>query len=192
MSLSELEPSEVWRDTWARLVRATHDHRHAFRQPVVATHCPRLGVHARTVVLRHAEPKDAQLTLYTDGRSGKLEALRLEPSLSWCFYDGRQRIQVRAMSRATVHVGDAVAYAAWEQQGTAARALYAVEPAPATRLAAGESPTFREGDDAGFESFAVVVCAVGELDWLHLGRTAHRRIRFEPGHGGWQGARIVP
>ena len=190
--MSELEPSEVWRDTWARLVRATRHRRHAFRHPVVATHCPRLGVRARTVVLRDAEPRDARLTLYTDCRSGKLEALEIEPSLSWCFYDGRQRVQVRAESHATVHVGDAVAHAAWERQGAAARALYAVEPAPATRLAAGESPTFREGDDAGFESFAVVVCSVGELDWLQLGREAHRRIRFEPRHGDWQGTWIVP
>ena len=46
--------------------------------------------------------------------------------------------------------------------------------------------------DVGFESFAVVVCSVGELDWLHLGRKAHRRIRFEPGHGSWRGTWIVP
>ncbi len=190
--MSDLEPHEVWRDTWARLVRATHDRRHAFRHPVVATHCPRRGVRARTVVLRHADARDAQLTLYTDSRSAKLEALEIEPSLSWCFYDGRQRVQVRAESRATVHVGDAVARAAWERQGAAARALYAVEPAPATRLAAGESPAFREGEDAGFDSFAVVVCSVGELDWLQLGRQAHRRIRFAPGHGGWQGSWVVP
>jgi hypothetical protein len=192
MSLSELDPSEVWQDTWARLVRATRDRRHAFRHPTVATHCPRRGVRCRTVVLRHAEPQDARLTLYTDRRSGKLEALESQPSLSWCFYDGRRRVQVRAESRAMVHVGDAVARAAWDRQGCAARALYAIEPAPATRLAAGESPRFREGDDAGFETFAVVECTVWELDWLYLGRKGHRRIRFGLQDGGWQGAWIVP
>jgi hypothetical protein len=192
MSLNELEPGEVWRDIWVRLARATRDRRHSFRHPVVATHCPRLGVRARTVVLRHAEPKDARLSFYTDCRSGKLEALGFEPSLSWCFYDGRRRVQVRAESRATVHIGDATSRAAWARQSPAARALYAIELAPATRLTAGETPRFREGPDAGFESFAVVVCVIEELDWLHLGREAHRRIRFTLGRSGWQGAWVVP
>ncbi len=192
MSPGPLEPAEVWRDTWARLVRATRDRRHAYRHPVVASRCPRRGVRARTVVLREADPAAARLGLHTDLRSGKVRELELEPRLSWCFYDPRRRIQVRAESRATVHAGDEVARAAWQQQGPAARALYAIEPAPGTPLLPGASPGFRAGDDAGFASFAVVLCLVEELDWLELGREAHRRIRFEPGDGGWDGVPIVP
>ncbi len=173
-------------------MRATRDRRHAFRHPVIATRCPRRGATARTVVLRGADPDDARLTLYTDLRSAKLEGLEIEPTLTWCFYDPRRREQVRAESRASVHVGDAVARAGWARQGRAARALYAIEPAPATPLAPGESATSREGDDAGFEHFAVVVCGVEELDWLQLGPDGHRRIRFTPGDGSWRGARIVP
>jgi len=135
MSLSEPEPGEVWRDLWTRLARATRDRRHSFRHPVVATHCPHRGVRARTVVLRHAEPEDARLTLYTDCRSGKLEALELEPSLSWCFYDGRRHVQVRAESRATVHIGDATARAAWERQGPAARRVAGAGSTPYNALA---------------------------------------------------------
>ncbi len=191
-SLDELPPEEVWQDTWRRLARATRDRLHAFRHPVVATCSPECGVRARTVVLRQAEPQAARLMLHTDQRSGKLRALASDPSLSWCFYDARQRVQVRAETRASVHVGDAVARAAWERQGRGARALYAVEPAPATRLAVGEAPVFDAGEAVAFERFAVVACSVLELDWLHLGRSGHRRIRFEPGDDGWQGSCIVP
>ena len=190
--VSELAPDEIWADTWTRLGRATRDRRHAFRHPVIATRCPRRGVRARTVVLREVDPGTATLTLYTDRRSGKLEGLAIEPELSWCFYDPRRRVQLRVESRASLHVGDAIARAAWSRQGPAARALYAVAPPPATELREGVSPLVREGADAGFEDFAVVVCAVEEADWLHLGREAHRRIRFQPGEQGWRGAEIVP
>ena len=192
MSLSELEPAEVWRDTWARLARATRDRRHAFRHPVVATRCPRRGIAARTVVLREVEAGAACLTLYTDRRAGKLEGIALDPRVSWCFYDGRPRMQVRAESVASVHVGDDVARAAWERQGPAARRLYAVDPAPATRLGAGETPRFDTGEDAGFDHFAVVRCTVGEVDWLLLGRDGHRRIVFERGEDGFAGTPVVP
>lgn len=186
---------DVWRETWGGLVRATRDRRHAFRHPVVATHHPGLGVRARTVVLREADPRGARLTLHSDVRSGKLEALEHHPAMSWCFYDARRRIQVRAETRAVVHVGDAVARAAWQRQGAGARALFAVEPAPGTPLGDRETPTPPADDDAGFAHFAVVVGSVEELDWLHLGREAHRRIRFEPvegGEGGWRGTPVVP
>lgn len=192
MSPSETEIETIWRETWAQLVRATRDRRHGFRNPVIATRCPRRGVRARTVVLRDVDAKRARLTLHTDARSGKVEALRSAPVVSWCFYDGRRRLQVRAETRASMHRGDDVARVAWDRQGPAARALYAVEPAPATPLAPGASPSPREGDGAGFEHFVVVVCDVEELDWLHLGRDGHRRIRFAPQGPSWPGSWIVP
>lgn len=192
--MSEPVPDEVWRDLWARLARATRDRRHAFRHPVIATRCPERGIRARTVVLREAEPEPARLVLHTDRRAGKLAGLEIDPRLGWCFYDPRPRMQVRVETRASVHVGDAVARAAWARQGTAARRLYSVEPAPATPLAAGESPRFGEDAEAGFAHFAVVVCAVEEVEWLLLGREGHRRIRFTPDSGasGWAGVPIVP
>ncbi len=188
----ELDPDAVWRDAWAQLARATRDRRHAFRHPVVATHAPGHGVRARTVVLRRAEPSPARLTLFTDRRSGKLEALGAEPFLSWCFYDRRSRIQLRIETRADVHVGDAVAREAWASQGPAARAVYAVEPAPATPLGPEVRPPDQAEADAGFTHFAVVVGAVEEVDWLQLGRTEHRRIRFCAADGVWRGVPVVP
>ncbi len=186
------EIDQIWDDTWARLRRATRDRRHPFRHPVVATRCETWGVRARTVVLREADARAARVTLFTDRRSGKLDGLEIAPSLSWCFYDPRSRIQVRAESHASVHVGDALARSAWERLGPAARELYAVEPAPATPLAGRESAGVGARPDDGFENFAVVVGEIGALDWLRLDRDGHRRALFEARSGDWQGRFVVP
>ncbi len=187
--LAGLPPDELWRDAWARWIRATRDRRHGFRHPVIATWCARRGARARSVVLRSADPASDLLLFHTDLRSAKVAELRADPRASWCFYDPRPRLQLRAETRATLHVGDDVARAAWERQGGASRAVYAAEPAPGGPLPRN-APAPR-GD--GFANFVVVTCRLEALDWLLLGSPAHRRLCFRRRDSGdWQGHEVVP
>jgi len=191
--LLELAPSEVWQDVWKQLGRAARDPRHPFRLPVVATRCPDRGVRARTVVLRASCPSPATLSLFTDRRAGKLSGLAVEPRVSWCFYDARHRVQVRAETRAVLRSGDEEARIAWRTQGPSARRLYRVTPAPGSILPEDWDPPAADESDAGFEHFAVVNCAVEEIEWLVLAREGHRRLRFQPdAEGDWLGEALVP
>ncbi len=196
MSPAELldrDAESIWGDVWKGLARATLDGRHAFRLPTIATRCPERGVRARTVVLRECSAKPAGLSFHTDRRAGKLAGLELEPRVSWCFYDPRHRVQVRAETRAEIRIADDRARAAWEKQSSWARRLYRVEPDPGTELPeAWSSPGAEEGD-GGFENFALVECALEELEWLLLAREGHRRLRFrEAPEGGWRATALVP
>lgn len=188
----ERDPDQVWEEVWAQLARASRDHRHAFRHPVIATRSARFTVSARTVVLRAAVAAQARLDFFTDRRSAKLEGLGIEPSVGWCFYDPRRRVQVRAETRAVLHEGDEVARSAWSRQGDAARALYAPGPAPGTPLE-DDAGCGKVDGDVGFGNFVVAHCDVVELDWLWLAKEGHRRIRFarEP-DGHWAGVPVVP
>ncbi len=191
--LLHLDATSVWHDVWRRLARASRDPRHAFRLPVVATRCPKRGIRARTVVLRETDPGAATLTLYTDRRAGKLAGLALEPRISWCFYDPRHRVQVRAETRAAVHVEDGRAREAWETQGSRSRRLYRSPAEPGSPLPDGWEPDAPGPDDAGFENFAVVDCEVEEMEWLVLARERHRRLRFGPSDdGSWRATALVP
>ncbi|MEO1696908.1 MAG: hypothetical protein AAFU73_06410 [Planctomycetota bacterium] len=183
-------PQDALNDAWTRLRRAVVDGRHPFRHPVVATRCERRGISARTVVLRGASQEDGVLVLHSDLRAEKVAALRTDPTVSWCFYDPRKRLQLRAESVATLHHRDPLAELEWERQSDAARRLYGVAPAPGTELGEGSGPSFDA--QRGFASFVVVRCTLTELDWLQLGRSGHRRIRSVRRGSDWDAAPIVP
>ncbi len=186
-------PEAVWHHVWRQLARATRDARHAFRHAVVATRCPRRVVRTRTVVLREADVAASRLAFHSDRRSEKVDGLVLSPQASWCFYDRRRRTQVRAETRASLHLGDAVARSAWDAQGEPARRLLRIQPPPGSPLPDAGVTFPEDGPAAGFENFVSVVCDVVELEWLQLDRHGHRRLRFEPGPDGiWRGAALVP
>lgn len=191
--LLALEPFAIRQNIWRQLAAATRNPRHAFRLPVVATACPQRRVRARTVVLRDADPDAARLTFFTDRRSGKVAGLAMDRRVSWCFYDRRHRVQLRAETRGSVHLCDETARIAWESLGTDARALFAVAPAPGTALENGMEDVRSLDPANGFENFHVVVCDVEEMDWLILAREGHRRVHFAPDQAGrWQGIPVAP
>lgn len=188
-SSTQPDPSAIWDDVWRRWSRARVDRRAAFRHPVVATRCPERGTRARTVVLRAVDRDAGTLTLFTDLRSKKVAGISLENCVSWCFYDPRSRIQVRAETRATLHRGDETAREAWARLAPRARAEYAGPPPGAAIDGLDEEP---EAKDA-FARFVVVHCRLEEVDWLRLGRAGHQRLRFErDAEDHWIGRPVAP
>ena len=80
-----------------------------------------------------------------------------------------QRIQLRLHGVADLHVGDAVAAAAWTALPGHSRALY-----------------------AGPERFCVIRLRILQLDWLHIGPERPLRAAFTLGDGPPQGHWIDP
>lgn len=168
-------------EAWRRLVAGAGNDIPAFRTPTLAT-VDRTGApSARTVILREADPVRRRLQVHTDRRSAKFAELLVEPRVSLHFYDPAADLQLRVAGVAELHAEDDVAAAAWEASGEMTRAIYRVEPTPATPL---RSPYDADAEDhgdpeTGRRHFAVLRIAVASLEWLYLSRDGHRRARFD-------------
>jgi hypothetical protein len=135
------------------------------------------------VVLRAADRGARSLEIHSDLRAHKLAQLRASPAACLVFHDRRRELQLRAWADASVHAGDAIAQRAWARLGASSRRAYRAPRTPGTVSDAPDDnlPDALVVDDAqaGFASFAAIVLRVRGLEWLRLGRPAHRRARFE-------------
>lgn len=181
----------------------------AVDNPKHGWHWPALGTVAldgdaaevRTVVLRHVDAEPLTLVTHTDLRSSKIDQLRRRPVLTWLFYDGEERVQLRAKGVVEVHHDDATTAAAWDGLDPGQRAIYCIEPDPGDKA---EGPTTGLPDGlrldtaeaeqvaAGYAHFAVLRCPVQRMTWLRIERAGFRRAGFDAGPGGFTGRWLVP
>lgn len=177
-------PLKIWRE----LEQGTRAAGHPWRTPVLATEGDAGG--ARVVVLRRVEVETGVLEFHTDARSPKVGALSRSPWVTWVFYSAETKVQVRVRALGVVHIGDAVAQAAWQWVPEGSRSNYTTELAPGTSMEApGNGHDFR---DAMEHHFALVRCRVESFDWLWLGDTGHRRARWSRADEGWRGEWVMP
>ncbi len=139
----------------------------------------------RTVVLRGANQKRAELTVHTDVRSPKVASLRANPFAELHVWDPSTQLQVRLEAKATMLFGDAVA-SIWAGLSEATRQAYGSLPAPGEAIA--EPLAYSRQPD--FARFAVVTLELVAIDVLHLG-VDHRRARFER-RSSWAGCWLSP
>ncbi len=171
---------EVLAEALRLLARGVADRRHAFHTPTLAT----LGLdgapRARTLVLRGCDARARELRLHTDRRAAKWAELCAEPRCAVHLYDAGAAIQLRLAGRASLHDADSVADAAWGATRPFSRLIYAVEPAPASAVAAPPAAPRAPADDhpAARENFAAIVFRWHALEWLWLAAEGHRRARF--------------
>ena len=172
-------------EVWARLVRGVHDRRAAARHPTLATVAPDGAPQLRTVVLRAADRAQAQLTVHTDLRSGKVDDLRAEPRAALHVWDRGAHLQLRLSARATILTGSAVADL-WARLPDPARLAYGGTPSPGHALP--DALAYDKTPDPA--AFAVLQLDVEAMDILHLGRL-HRRAVFARADG-WAGQWCAP
>ncbi|MBI2925795.1 MAG: pyridoxamine 5'-phosphate oxidase family protein [Verrucomicrobia bacterium] len=180
--------------TWQTLEEAGASDTHPFRTPALATASNR-GPSVRAVVLRRAERAQRTLMCFTDARTTKVRHVSACRRVEWLFFDPAERVQLRAAGVATVHRGDVVARAAWEQTPLASRLNYCATSAPGTEIATPDAslpvvwrerlPTAEE-TERGWSNFAVILTTVDRLDWLQLAEPLHHRAVFT-----WDGERFV-
>jgi len=166
------------RQIWQTLDRATREHGHAWRMPVLATvdadHAPQ----ARTVVLRSADAQRGELRVFTDARSPKVGELRLQPRAVLVFWCPVLNWQLRASVEVSVLDTGPDVEAAWARVRTSAAARdYLAASAPGQHL--NGAPAGNDVALNGAHHLAIVVAHVHALDWLELGRDGeHQRCRF--------------
>lgn len=156
------------------LSRGVADRRAAFHTPILATVGLDGRPRARTVVLRGFDVAARALRVHTDVRSDKVAEVREDPRVSFAFYDVGARLQVRVEARASVHIGDETAAAAWARSSPMARACYAGDEVPGALLLA--PPAERPAGEGDFALFCVLLCRFESLDILSLRATGHRRV----------------
>ena len=187
---------------WSGFARGAYSNREPFHWPTIATRGEQAPA-LRTVVLRRSDRATRTLELHTDARSGKVAQLRLDPWMSWHFFDPDKHVQIRAQALAQLHERDAHARRTWEALSPSARVLYTSALAPGTPVEEPISglPSVREsgpfavpGADQGWANFVVITSQLQELDVLVLGRRGHRRARYQwvEADQRWQRSWVIP
>lgn len=198
-------PAGVIADAWERLAGGAARGRHAFHTPALATVDAAGLPSVRTVVLRGCDPERRRLLCHSDARAPKVRSLLERPAAAWLFYDAEHKVQVRAVTRVSVHRVDALADRQWEATGPSSRRAYLAPATPGVDTAdAAASPNLPasvrgrvpepEETLPGRENFAVLAAEVLSLDVLHLHHAGHVRVRADldaPPGGASAGARFV-
>lgn len=159
------------------LARGAADRHSPWHTPTLATLSLDGGPSLRTVVLRGFDPAKRDLAVHTDRRSAKCAELAADPHVMLQGYDATTRMQLRLAGRATLHLDDSIADAAWAASRKTSRMTYATAWAPGTALPA--PPAAPDDPRGGREHFAALMLRVDSLDWLLLDPAGHLRARFE-------------
>jgi len=174
---------------WGWLRTAAEDRDDPLRTAVVATVGLDGTPQARTVVLREVHSAAWTLDFYTDVRSPKYDELLKSPATTWLFYDAARKIQLRALSTASMHTGDDIADRGWAWSALASRAAYASASAPGAAIDAPAPSVFMHDEtdaEHGRTNFCVVRCEVHEFDVLQLHPGRHRRACVRVGDVAWR------
>jgi pyridoxamine 5'-phosphate oxidase len=178
--LSLLTAEEIRERIWQELTRCTVDRHHEWRTPVLAT----IGLdgtpQARAVVLRQASKATQSLIIFTDGRTPKVAELAAQPAGMLTFWSKRLGWQCRIALNVKVLVDGPEVDAAWERMSRSAAAKdYLAAKAPGSPMMSDDSS---EEINASLTAhhLALLSGQISSIDWLELGQSAHRRIRFMP------------
>ncbi|MEM1059196.1 MAG: pyridoxamine 5'-phosphate oxidase [Verrucomicrobiota bacterium] len=181
---------------WRRLETGAHEAGDAWHTPVFTT-AGEPGPEARTVVLRGVETARRYLVLHTHLASEKVAEIGRQPLCQWLFYSAEEKLQLRLLTRATIHHGDEVAAADWERTSLSSRRIYCTVQPPGAEIPPVEGPvsglppelearqpTEEESRRLGWPNFVVIRTEVRRMEFLYLRAAGHRRAAWEwPEHG---------
>ncbi|PXW62956.1 pyridoxamine 5'-phosphate oxidase family protein [Methylobacterium sp. B4] len=166
---------------WRRLAEGVANRHSAFHTPSLATVDAEGHPRLRTVVLRANDAGAETLRFHCDRRSDKAREIAQSGRAALHVYDRATKLQLRLEARASLHVDDEIADAAWASALAMSRVCYGVQPAPGTALPAGEAYALPDEDPearVGRENFCAVMLTAERLDLLYLDRRGHRRAVF--------------
>lgn len=169
-------------EAWGHWLTGATDRRSPFHAPICATISLLGAPRARVVTLRACDPARRMLRFHVDRRSDKFAELAANPFLALTGYDPALKVQLRAEGRASLHLDDGLADAAWAIARPMSRVTYGEIPGPGAALQGGGAytlPATPEEVEAGRAHFCVVALEVAVLEWLYLAHSGHRRARFD-------------
>ncbi|MEM6938768.1 MAG: pyridoxamine 5'-phosphate oxidase family protein [Pseudomonadota bacterium] len=172
-------------EAWQHLGRGVADAKSPARTPVFATTAPDGTPQARTVVMRAAHRGDAMIEVHTDLKSTKVRDLDHNPRAALLVWLPKANLQIRMTAQVEILTGTQVE-AAWDRVPPGSRISYGTEPVPGTPI----PDAFAYSKSPERTRFAVVRCALTDIDLVHLGPT-HRRALYTRSDG-WRGTWCAP
>ena len=170
---------------WRLIIRGIVDKKSPARHPTFGTN-GLLGMpELRTVVLRYADQKAANLEVHTDVESKKVEELKFNPNVGIHIWFPTNKLQVRIKAISEIKIGSGV-IEQWEKVPNGSRVSYGKLPTPGTVI---KTP-FAYEKPAEFERFCVIKINIEEIDLTHLG-TRHTRALYEK-KTKWCGSWLAP
>ena len=162
---------------WSRLARGARDAADPFRLVALAT-TGDAGPEVRMLALRRVDRGRGTVEMHSDLRTGKIEALRVDPRAALLAWDATARLQLRL--RLAVRIVEADA-ARWADVPADARLNYGTNPAPGTRVSSPLDVT-RTPSRA---RFAAIVGRVASIDVVSLAHEPHRRAMLDAAGARW-------
>ncbi len=149
----------------------------------------------RTVVLRDFIETNNSLVFFTDLRSAKIKQIQTNPTVSFLFYDGVLKEQLRIKTKSTIHQHDDISLKYWEKIKPENRRDYASQQSPSS--ASNDISNYLEGDwinhtEDFYQNFAVIYNQIFEIDWLIIDKELNKRARFFMQESGFVGEWLVP
>jgi pyridoxamine 5'-phosphate oxidase len=163
---------------WQELIRCTVDKHHEWRSPVLATIGLDGAPQARTVILRQVSKATQTIIIFTDRRTPKVAELEARPSGMLTFWSKRLGWQCRIALSFKIHTAGPEVDAAWERMSQSPAAKdYLALMAPGSLVSRRDAVEVTSSNKTAHH-LALLSGQILSIDWLELGQSAHRRIRF--------------
>ncbi|MFK7948219.1 MAG: pyridoxamine 5'-phosphate oxidase family protein [Saprospiraceae bacterium] len=179
---------EIFQNIWKELHKGKSDKKHPFRFGTFVTISEPFP-NPRTVVVRKVEQTNAELWLYTDIRTPKIEEIRLNPKVSWHFYHSKQQIQLRIYGVATILHNETITHEIWQNLPDYGKSDYLTQQSPGSLKINNSKPLLSVNNA---DNFCVVTTKIQKIDWLQLSRNGHQRAKFELEDGNWNNYWLTP
>nr|MBC7614191.1 pyridoxamine 5'-phosphate oxidase family protein [Pseudopedobacter sp.] len=190
---NSIELNDIIKNCWDELTLAARSSTHPYHFPVLATNHQN-EVELRTVVLRAVIQNEESLVFYSDFRSPKINQIQENPQVSWLFYSGESRIQIRIKGLAKIHHQDEISHQYWKLLKSRNKRDYATILSPSSTINNNKEVDYiKDGNDEQlFDHFVGVTTEVTEIDWLRIGSDSNKRARFLKEKSGFMGEWLVP
>lgn len=186
-----VELGDIFNRCWEDLVNAAKSPIHPFHFPVFGT-INSHHVELRTVVLRDVVPNDGCLIFYTDYRSPKIQQIKINPHVSWLFYNPDARIQIRIKALASIHHLNETSSKYWSLLKEHHKRDYSTFLPPSNPIEETVEYLDKGNEEKLFENFAVISTEVVEIDWLMIKSNENKRARFIKDKSGFISEWLVP
>ena len=148
----------------------------------------KVGVEARSVVLRNFDKEKNIIRFHTDYRSPKLNEIKNNPNTVCLVYSYKLKTQLRIKTQSSIHYEDSIWNAAWDSTGLSSRKCYLTKYDPSRNIdekddglpleLKGKTPSLKQSEE-GKKNFCVVDNKILEMDYLYLKSSGHERMQLD-------------
>ena len=148
----------------------------------------KVGVEARSVVLRSFDKDKNIIRFHTDYRSPKLSDIKYNPNTVCLVYSYKLKTQLRIKTLSSIHYEDSIWNAAWDSTGLSSRKCYLTKYDPSRNIdekddglpleLKGKTPSLKQSEE-GKKNFCVVDNKILEMDYLYLKSSGHERMQLD-------------